>query len=159
MDDKMKRRKMKKLSSVFFMSLMGLCLTWIFDAAAPQAEGNQSQEARKTPSIAEQWGVQLKPVRLTGEGLFVDFRFRVIDPEKAAPLLQKGTKPHLLDQKSGKTFQVPTTKVGPMRASATKPKTDKDYTMLFNNPNRIVKKGDKVTVVIGDFKMENLVVE
>jgi len=155
----MKRRNLKKLSSVLWMGFLCVSLTWVCNAAASQAEDAQAQEVKKTPTLGEQWGIQLKPIRLTGEGLFLDFRFRVIDAEKAAPLLQKGTKPHLLDQKSGKTFQVPTTKVGPMRATATKPKVDKDYTMLFNNANRIVKKGDKVTVVIGDFKAEDLVVE
>jgi len=155
----MKRRNSKKASSVLWMGFLCLSLAWICNAVASQAEDAQVQGVKKAPTLAEQWGVQLKPIRLTGEGLFLDFRFRVIDQEKAAPLLKKGTKPYVLDQKSGKTFQVPTTKVGPMRASATKPKLDKDYTMLFNNPNRFVKKGDKVTVVIGDFKAENLVVE
>jgi hypothetical protein len=136
-----------------------LCLLSISYAAAPPSQGTQKSEANRFPTLEEQWGVKLKPLRVTGDGLFLDFRLHVIDPEKAAPLLQKGTKAYLLDQKSGKTFQVPTTKVGPMRASASKPKADKDYTMLFNNTNRIVKKGDKVTVVIGEFKAENLVVE
>jgi hypothetical protein len=31
--------------------------------------------------------------------------------------------------------------------------------VIFNNPGRLVKKGSRVTVVIGDFKAEGLVVE
>ena len=155
----MKSKNLRRSGSICFIVFLCLSMVSVCHGAATQTEDNQAQEVKKTLTLGEQWGVQLKPLRLTGEGLFLDFRFRVIDQEKAAPLLKKGTKPYVLDQKSGKTFQVPTTKVGPMRASATKPKLDKDYTMLFNNPNRFVKKGDKVTVVIGDFKAENLVVE
>jgi hypothetical protein len=155
----MKSKKLRRAVFTFFVVFLGLFSVPVCYAAAAQTGDNQAQEIKKSPTLGEQWGVQLKPLRLTGDDLFLDFRFRVIDPEKAAPLLQKGTQPYLLDQKSGKTFQVPTTKVGPMRATSAKPKIDKDYTMLFNNPNRFVKKGDKVTVVIGDFKAENLVVE
>jgi hypothetical protein len=155
----MKSKKLRRAVFTCFVVFLGLFSVPVCYAAAAQTGDNQAQEIKKSPTLGEQWGVQLKPLRLTGEGLFLDFRFRVIDSEKATPLLQTGNKPYLVDQKSGKTFQVPTTKVGPMRASATKPKIDKDYTMLFNNTNRTVKKGDKVTVVIGDFKAENLVVE
>jgi predicted secreted protein len=35
----------------------------------------------------------------------------------------------------------------------------RNYSVLFSNMNRSVKKGDKVTIVIGGFKAENLVVE
>jgi hypothetical protein len=155
----MKSKNLRR--AIAFWGTVFLCLVLVSlgHTQAQQGQETQTPEVKKAPTLEEQWGVQLKPLRLTGEGLFLDFRFRVIDPEKAGPLLQKGTKPYLVDQKSGKTFQVPTTKVGPMRATATKPKSDKDYTMLFNNTNRFVKKGDKVTVVIGGFKAENLVVE
>jgi hypothetical protein len=39
------------------------------------------------------------------------------------------------------------------------PKADRQYVVLFSNLNKIVKRGNKVTVVIGDFKAENLTVE
>ena len=149
----------RRAGSICVMACLCLFMVPVGHAEGPQIQETKAIEVKKAPVLEEQWGVKVKPLRLTGEGLFLDFRFQVIDPEKSAPLLQKGAKTYLLDQKSGKTFQVPTTKVGPMRASAAKPKIGKDYTMLFNNTNRIVKQGDKVTVVIGDFKTENLVVQ
>jgi len=54
---------------------------------------------------------------------------------------------------------VPTVpKVGSMR-STRKPLQDRGYAMLFANPQKHIKPGHRVTVVIGDYRAENLVVE
>jgi hypothetical protein len=50
------------------------------------------------------------------------------------------------------------TKVGLLRSKG-KPEAGRDYFILFGNTGGVVKKGNMVTVVIGDFKVENLVVE
>jgi hypothetical protein len=39
------------------------------------------------------------------------------------------------------------------------PEPGKTYWMAFANPGRVVKKGDRVNVVIGQFHIEGLVVE
>lgn len=50
-------------------------------------------------------------------------------------------------------------KIGSMRSSAKNLVADKVYFMMFANPAMLLKKGGKVTVVIGNFKVENLSVE
>jgi hypothetical protein len=40
-----------------------------------------------------------------------------------------------------------------------KPVANRDYIILFGNPGNLVKQGSRVTVVIGDLKVEDLVVE
>jgi len=40
-----------------------------------------------------------------------------------------------------------------------KPKADRTYLILFSNSGRPLQAGSKVTVVIGDFLAQNLVVE
>jgi hypothetical protein len=54
---------------------------------------------------------------------------------------------------------VPRTRLGPLRQTGVKPIADRNYAILFANSNKIVKPGDKVTVVIGKFRAEDLVVE
>jgi predicted kinase len=49
--------------------------------------------------------------------------------------------------------------VGPLRGTGTKAQTNRVYTVMFSNEGRLIQKGSKVTVVIGEFKAENLVVE
>ena len=109
--------------------------------------------------MAEQWGVKVLRISLSAEGYMLDFRYRVLDAEKAAPLFDRKNKAYLVDQVSGAKFQVPESpKVGALRTTRP-PERDKVYFIIFGNPERYVKKGNKVTVMIGDIKIENLVVE
>jgi hypothetical protein len=108
--------------------------------------------------VEEKWGVKILGIRQTANAFLLDFRFHVIDPEKANPLIGRHAKPYVIDESSGLKFSVPNMpKVGSLRAKGNEP--DRDYFILFSNPNGIVKKGSKVTVISGDFKVENLVVE
>jgi len=109
--------------------------------------------------IQEKWGVEVLSIRLSANGYMLDFRYRVTDAEKAALLFDGRIKPYLLDQATGERLFVPTMpKVGSLR-SIHPPITDRTYYMLFRNINLHVKSGSKVSVVVGDFKAENLVVE
>ena len=112
-------------------------------------------------SIEEQWGVKIESLRISAAGNLVDFRFRIIDPEKASYLVDRKNKAYMIDQSSGKVLSVPTTaKVGPLRQTVRYglPKADRVYFILFGNPH-VLKSGDKATVVIGDFRAENIVIE
>ena len=122
--------------------------------------GSKPEAAEEEPvSIEDKWGVQISPVRLTAQDFMLDFRYRVIDPDKATALMKRGDDVYLIDHASGMRMPVPVTKVGPMRASGYKPKEGRQYVVLFSNLGRKVQKGSEVTVVIGEFRAENLVVQ
>jgi hypothetical protein len=126
-------------------------------APAPMPEAQRSDEA--SLALAEQWGVEVASIRLTAHGHMIDYRYRVLDPEKANALFARQIKPQLIHQETGKVLAVPdTAKVGPLRNSNT-PQDGKVYWMFFGNGQHLVQKGDRVTVVIGDFRVEDLVVE
>ena len=89
----------------------------------------------------------------------IDYRYRVLDAQKATDLFKRQIKPHLIHQKTGKVLAVPeTAKLGPLRNSNI-PKDGKIYWMFFGNAGDLVQSNDKVTVVIGEFRVEDLVVE
>jgi hypothetical protein len=74
-------------------------------------------------------------------------------------LFKRANKPYLIHQESGKVLAVPvTSKIGPLRSS-NKPQQGRTYWMFFGNKTKLVQKGDRVTVVIGEFRAEDLVVE
>lgn len=111
-------------------------------------------------NVEENWGVQIDGIRLSAADYMLDFRYRVIDPDKASPILNRHVKAYLIDEQSGAKLIVPTPpKVGSMRQKSYDPIVGKIYFVMFSNPGRLVKRGSKVSVVIGDFKAENLVVE
>ncbi len=115
-----------------------------------------SEQARK---LAEQWGVKLISLNLTSAGFMMDFRFRVLDADKALSLFDHRIKPYVVAESSNIKLPVPmAAKVGAMRPTnrGKNIKADKNYYMIFANPDRHVKSGEKVTVIIGDFKVEHL---
>jgi hypothetical protein len=122
------------------------------DAAAEAA----AAEARK---LAEQWGIEVTSIRLSANDHMIDYRYRVLDAGKATDLFKRQIKPNLIHQSTEKVLSVPeTAKLGPLRNS-NMPQEGRIYWMFFGNAGKLVKAGDKVTVVIGDFRVENLVVE
>ena len=111
-------------------------------------------------SLEERWGIRVESLRLTAAGMMVDFRYRVLDPEKAVTLLRSEDKPVLIDEATGTRFVVPTPpKVGALRSVDEHPEGGRIYFMLFANPGRFLKPESRVSVVMGDFVAEGLVLQ
>lgn len=109
--------------------------------------------------LAKQWGIEITSIRLTANDHMIDYRYKVLDAAKATDLFKRQIKPYLIHQETEKVLAVPeTAKLGPLRSSNT-PQEGKIYWMFFGNAGDLVKTGDKVTIVIGDFQVEDLIVE
>jgi hypothetical protein len=106
------------------------------------------------------WGIDSVSVKWTESGEMVRFSWRVLDPQKAKPLNDKKVEPALQDPQAGVSLVVPQMeKVGQLRQSSQNIEAGKSYWMAFSNVGRRVRKGDRVNVVIGNFRAEGLVVE
>jgi hypothetical protein len=143
--------------------LLYICMLFLFVAgcATTSTESDTTAKADRI-SIEEQWGVRIESLRTASAGNLIDFRYRIIDPDKALPLVDRRNKAYLIDEASGASLEVPNTaKIGPLRQTVRygKPKEDRIYFVLFGNPGEFIKPGNRVTVVIGDFRVENLIVE
>ena len=104
------------------------------------------------------WGVDSLDVKTAESGELIRFSWRVLDPERAQMLNDKKATPSLIDPQAGVSLVIPVMdKIGQLRQSAT-PEAGKAYWMAFSNKGRLVKHGDRVTVVIGEFRAEGLVV-
>ena len=142
------------------MLTMGLLWTTaaLADDSKSSSVATQERSTETAASMPSQWGIEVTAVHMAAAGNMVDFRYRVLDADKAAALFAKKVQPYLIHQKSGKVLAVPrTAKVGPLMSSY-RPKQDRIYWMFFGNQAKLVQSGDRVTVVIGDFKIENLIV-
>jgi hypothetical protein len=105
------------------------------------------------------WGVDSLNVKWSESGEIIRFSYQVVDEEKAKILNDKKSEPALIDPQAQVKLVVPSLeKVGQLRQSST-PITGKSYWMGFSNKGRLVKRGDRVTVQIGLFKADGLVVE
>lgn len=105
------------------------------------------------------WGVDSLSVKSVESGEVIRFSFRVLDVNKAKMLNDKKLEPSLIDPKAGVKLVVPSLeKVGQLRQSGT-PTVGRSYWMAFSNKGRLVKRGDRVNLVIGQFRADGLVVE
>src|SRR6266567_4743514 len=105
------------------------------------------------------WGVDSLSVRAVESGELIRFSYEVLDPSKAGPLSNKKIEPKLIAPDAHAILVIPSLeKVGQLRQTKT-PEPGKSYWMAFSNPRRIVKRGDRVNVVIGQFHADGLVVE
>jgi hypothetical protein len=105
------------------------------------------------------WGIDSLSVKWAESGELVRFAWRVVDADKAKVLGDKSVEASLIDPQAGVSLVVPTMeKVGQLRQSGP-PEAGRSYWMAFSNKGRRVKRGDRVSVVIGPFRAENLVVD
>lgn len=130
----------------------------------PPAVAAAAQEAPAlgAGAVVEPFGVQLKGVRISANGYIVDLRYRVLDPAKAQPLLDRKVRPVLVDEATGDRFYVPVPPiVGALRQTSRNKviHTDRDYFMLFANPDRKLQAGSKVALYVGDQRFGDLLVE
>jgi hypothetical protein len=137
----------------------------IQSAAQPQlTSARSSYEPNRFSRRAELhyqlvWGVDSLSVKSVESGEVIRFSFRVLDVNKSKMLNDKKLEPSLIDPKAGVKLVVPSLeKVGQLRQSGT-PTAGRSYWMAFSNKGRLVKRGDRVNVVIGQFRADGLVVE
>jgi hypothetical protein len=133
------------------------------DSKPAAASGSHYQPnrfaGRASQHYAVVWGVDSLSVKWTESGEVIRFKYRVLDANKAKVLNDKKNEPSLIDPQAGVKLVVPSLeKVGQLRQSST-PEEGKSYWMAFSNKGRLVKRGDHVTVVIGQFRAEGLVVD
>jgi hypothetical protein len=136
------------------------CATYgVGETATPEAGGSHALNERRAADLDQQWGIAIKSLRLTAADHMIDYRYQVLDSDKATDLFERQIKPYLIHQRTGKVLAVPeTAKLGPLRNSNI-PQEGKIYWMFFGNADSLVKADDRVTIVIGDFRIDDLVVQ
>lgn len=133
-------------------------------AQPPSAPVHSSYHPNRFPMRAELqyklvWGVDSFTVKWTESGEIIRFSYRVLDADKARQLNDKKATPSLIDPRAGVQLVIPDLEqVGQLRQSST-PVAGKAYWMAFSNKGRLVKRGDRVNVVIGNFHADGLVVD
>jgi hypothetical protein len=169
------------IRAIAFTSLLLGCAMWA-QSNAPAAKQNNTSaaQARVTGNAASVrtsryhpdrfagrantyyqliWGVDALKVKTAESGEVIKFTYAVLDADKAKVLNDKKFEPALIDPRAGVKLSVPSLeKVGQLRQSGT-PEAGKSYWMAFSNKGRLVKRGDRVSVVIGRFRADGLVVD
>lgn len=111
------------------------------------------------PAPPRACGVEVESFRVTGGGGFLDLRFKVLEPEAASSLLDPSVPVSLVHEPSGRELTVASSKIGKLRQRTARPETGKEYFILFRNSGGLVNPGERVTLRVGNCKVEGLEVE
>ncbi len=153
--------KKMRVSIIFGAAVMLLtaCATGGGKTAAPEQNVSApvTEAVNTRSSMEQQYGIQIDSVHLTAANYMMSFKFKVLDVEKATPLMSRKIDPYVVHEKSGSKFAVPVSpKIGAIRSTPKFAQEGKNYFIFFGNPSGYVKSGDRITIVIGDFKQEHV---
>ena len=114
------------------------------------------QRSRQSKYLQRNWGVDIVGVRRVSSGWMIRFDYRVVDPGRAAVLSSRNVKPYLIDEATQTALAVPAMEnIGELRQTAPL-QQNRTYFIIFGNPNGLVKRGGRVTLVVGNFRVEGL---
>ena len=115
--------------------------------------------ARALEYYAASGGVAQPRVQLTASGNLVRFSYRVVDAAAAKALVDRNAMPYLFAPRSHALLRVPEMEqIGPLRQTG-EAEVGKAYWMVFSNKGRLVKAGDRVSVIVGTYQIDDLMVE
>lgn len=151
-------------ATVFFVGSSNAMTAEVNKLSAKQAliagevNGSKSLSASQNLYFKRNWGIEVIGVHPVSSGYMLNFRYRITDPVKAKSLNDMKSKAYVIDDVTGTRLAVPAMeKVGELRSGAT-PEAGRIYFMIFGNPGKLVKPGGKVSVVVGNFHVDSLVV-
>jgi hypothetical protein len=107
-------------------------------------------------SIARRWGVEIAGMRLASRGYMLEFRYKILDANKAQPIFKRGLRPLLSDDATAFQSTVPNPPTTGALRSTNDAKAGRTYFTFFANPGRFVKAGSTVTVTIGEFSITGI---
>ena len=150
-----------KISALLAVVAVFICCYAKNATAQPAPFQTLSAAIQKQLSSAQDAsGIKVVRVTYAVGGMKLDLRYKVTDLKKAQQILTNKTPVSLIDQATGKVLKVPNMpKVGKLSQSPTQNETWRVYWMMFDNPGVLVKKGGKVTLVLGDVKIKDIIVE
>mgnify|MGYP001248739352 FL=1 len=140
---------------------LGIAATLAGCASAPPAPPVEAVRT-STDTVVAAYGIRVEGLRLSAAGSMLDLRYRVLDPAKAAPLLNGKIQPYLMDTARSARLGVPDTPVlGRIRQTARNNviHTDRSYFVMFGNPGKAVRSGDKLSLLLGAVKITDLTVQ
>ena len=118
------------------------------------ADVRSGTEAVTPQEFAAHTGITVSLVGVTAAGGMIEFRYRVLDPDKASLLVhQEDRRPIIVVEDTGATLVLssrPHNNKAELNLGGT-------YFFLFPNANNAVHDGTKVTIVIGDVRLEHVV--
>jgi hypothetical protein len=109
-----------------------------------------------TPASAEtieaKWGIRIQHIGVSADGGLIDFRYVVLDPDKAAPLASVENRPRLFVESTGALVD---SLMHPPHSH--EPTAGQSHYLLYNNTHGAIRRGTSVSVLLGDLRLEHII--
>jgi hypothetical protein len=138
--------------AVGIVLLLGLALWMIVSQVA--AGGLQNKQAAAKATFEEQTGIRILRVVMTAGGGMIDLQYQVLDPDKSLIVHDDEDPPQLIDVASGQIVATPF-----HDHSARELHTAVTYHEIIMNGDGLLQRGSRVTLLVSDSKLENLIVQ
>ena len=138
--------------SIVLLLLIALAV-WMI---ASQVAGNlvQSRQEKAIAVFEEETGVRVLRIVLTAGGGIVDFQYQVVDPDKALIVHDVENPPMMIDVKHNLIL------ANPFHEHADRElHTAVTYHQMIMNGAGLLQRGNRITLIVGDSKLENLIVQ
>ncbi|HWQ14412.1 MAG TPA: hypothetical protein VNL77_16550 [Roseiflexaceae bacterium] len=148
----------RRLAPPLALALLAGLAAWLIVARLTPGAGRPPYDAlddRAQSAFIAATGVRVMRVAVTAGGGMVDLRYQVIDPAKAAVIHDLDRPPAVVDEATGQVISQPWMQhahAGEIHAGVT-------YYMLLVNPKGVITPGSRVSVVIGDARLEHVVAQ
>ena len=110
-----------------------------------------SADELKTINMQDDWGIQPVHARISAAGYMIEFRYKILDTEKALIMSDRKDFPYLQAMKSRAKLSVPFgPTVGFLKSNRKFIKKGKNYIAMFSNEGKHLNRGDKVKIQIKD---------
>ena len=109
-----------------------------------------------TDGLAAEYGIDVDLIAVTAAGGLVEFRYQVVDPDKATRILHETElSPILVAEDSGQTLIMSS----PPHKHGAELRLGGTYFFLLANSGNALHRGTQVTLVMGDVRVEHLTVQ
>lgn len=153
-----KQKRLLALLAVVVV-LLGLAL-WQFVFNQPR-DAALSDGMPTSPAIEEKYGVRFTQIGVTADGGMVDVRYKILDPDKAMALMggmsgmgDESATPELLVE--GANVAIENSEVMSMKQL---PEPGSVQFILYANPKGIVVPGTRLTIIVGNLRLEHVVAQ
>ena len=147
------------LAGVLIAAGIGALALWLPQRSNGQTSAEPPPQwqrpAVSASGLAERSGVRLIRVAVTAGGGLLDLRYQVIDPSKAAAVHEARTPPAIVDERTGLVLN--RLLMGHAHQGQLKPAVS--YYLIFENTGNWVRRGSEVTVLLGDARLEHVIVK
>jgi hypothetical protein len=140
---------------VWALLVAGLVLAALVGRALlpSEADVRSGTEAVTAQEFAAHTGVNVTLLGVTGGGGMIEFRYQVLDPDKASRLVHDDAlRPVLVVEDTGATLVMSSRPHGHQAEL----KLGGSYFFLLANANNAIREGSKVTIVVGDVRLEHV---